>query len=84
MAIAAIGSSVFAAFVAWGFLKALTPFAIASTPVRAPEPEAKARRSTKMVTAPVPLEAGWARRRAAAIRAAHSTADADQHEHRRR
>ena len=58
MAADAISNSVLAAFAAWGFLKALTPFAIASTPVRALEPEAKARSSTKMVTAPVPAGSG--------------------------
>src|SRR6478735_4019721 len=54
MAMDAIVSSVFAALDAWGFLKAVTPFAIASTPVSALEPEAKARSNTNAVTAPVP------------------------------
>ena len=58
MATDAIVSRVLAALAAWGFLKALTPFAIASTPVSALEPEAKARSSTKMVTAPVPAGSG--------------------------
>ena len=58
MAADAISNSVLAAFAAWGFLKALTPFAIASTPVSALEPEAKARSSTKRVTAPVPAGSG--------------------------
>jgi len=59
MATDAIISSVLAAFDAWGFLNALTPFAMASTPVRALEPEAKARSSTNSVTAPVPAGSGF-------------------------
>src|SRR5712672_1189226 len=35
-----------------------TPFAIASTPVRAVEPDAKARRTTNTVTAPTPAVIG--------------------------
>src|SRR5437764_1964718 len=51
-------SIVFAAFLPCGRLNALTPFAIASTPVRAVEPDEKARRTTNAVTAPTPLVSG--------------------------
>ncbi len=51
--------SVAAAFRPCGRRNALTPFAIASTPVSAVEPEANARRTTKAVTAPVPAAIGW-------------------------
>ena len=50
--------SVFAAFFPCGWRKALTPFAIASTPVSAVEPDENARRRTKTVTAPVPAASG--------------------------
>ena len=50
--------SVRAAFRACGRRKALTPFAIASTPVSAVEPEAKARSSTKSPIAPTPTVIG--------------------------
>ena len=43
-----------AAFRACGCRKALTPFEIASTPVRALDPEAKARRTANSVIAPAP------------------------------
>src|SRR4051812_45433918 len=46
--------SVLDAFFPCGTRNALTPFAIASTPVRAVEPDEKARRRTKRVIAPVP------------------------------
>ena len=51
--------SVRAAFFDCGRLKAVTPFEIASTPVSALDPDAKARRTTKMLTAPVPAARGW-------------------------
>src|SRR5262249_40478766 len=41
-----------------GRRKALTPLAIASTPVNAVDPEAKARRMTNVVTMPVPAAIG--------------------------
>ena len=41
-----------------GGRNALTPFAIASTPVSAVDPDANARRRTKSVTAPTPVAAG--------------------------
>src|SRR5213595_2716354 len=47
-------ASVAAAFLPCGRRNALTPFAIASTPVSAVEPDEKARRTTKIVTAPAP------------------------------
>ena len=43
---------------AWGRRNALTPLAIASTPVRAVDPEAKARMSTKNPIAPTPTGIG--------------------------
>ena len=46
--------SVFAAFFPCGWRNALTPFAIASTPVRAVEPDENARSRTNSVIAPVP------------------------------
>ena len=51
--------SVFAAFFPCGWRKALTPFAIASTPVRAVDPEENARRRMNVVTAPVPAASGF-------------------------
>ena len=53
-----IASSVRAAFADCGRLKALTPFAIASTPVRAEEPDENARSRMKIVTAPMPAASG--------------------------
>src|SRR5213082_2865578 len=50
--------SVAAAFLPCGRRNALTPLAIASTPVNAVDPEAKARRTTKVVSAPVPAVIG--------------------------
>ena len=50
--------SVRAALRAWGRRNALTPLAIASTPVRAVDPEAKARMSTKSPIAPTPTGIG--------------------------
>ncbi len=47
-------ASVCAAFLPCGRRKAFTPFAIASTPVRAVEPDENARSRTKSVIAPVP------------------------------
>ena len=52
-------ASVVAAFFPWGFRKALTPLAIASTPVSAVEPDENARRRTKRVTPPVPAAIGF-------------------------
>src|SRR5947207_13821313 len=49
---------VVAAFLPCGRRKALTPFAIASTPVSAVEPEENARSTTNAVTAPVPAASG--------------------------
>ena len=43
-----------AALRAWGCRNALTPFEIASMPVRALEPDANARSRTKNVIAPAP------------------------------
>ena len=54
IAIAPRTASVVAAFLPCGFRKALTPFAIASTPVSAVEPDANARSSTNSVTPPAP------------------------------
>ena len=50
IAITPIATSVFAAFVRLGLRKALTPFEIASTPVSAAAPEAKAWRRTNTPT----------------------------------
>jgi hypothetical protein len=47
-------ASVFAAFFPCGCRKALTPFAIASTPVNAVDPDEKARRRTKTPIVPAP------------------------------
>src|ERR1700751_826953 len=52
-------ASVFAAFFPCGWRKALTPLAIASTPVRAVDPDENARRTTKTVTAPAPAGRGF-------------------------
>src|SRR5881227_3105306 len=57
-AIAPMIASVSAAFFDCGRLNAFTPFEIDSTPVSAADPEAKARRRTKTVTAPVPAVTG--------------------------
>src|SRR6476660_640642 len=51
-------ASVAAAFFPCGLRNALTPFAIASTPVRAVEPEANASSTTNVVTAPTPAVSG--------------------------
>src|SRR5881397_2058404 len=51
-------ASVDAAFRPCGRRNALTPFAIASTPVRAVEPDENARRMTNVVTTPVPAAIG--------------------------
>ena len=51
-------SSVRAAFFDCGRRNALTPFAIASTPVSAEAPEEKACRITKTPTAPAPAASG--------------------------
>ena len=51
-------NSVLAAFFACGWRNALTPLEIASTPVSAADPDAKARRSTNKVTAPAPAGSG--------------------------
>src|SRR5207247_11003056 len=58
IAIAPMIASVSAAFFDCGRLKALTPFEIDSTPVRAAEPDANARRRTKTVTVPTPAGTG--------------------------
>ena len=58
IAIAPIASSVLAAFRPGGGRKALTPFEIASTPVSAAAPEAKAWSSTNTPTAPAPAAIG--------------------------
>src|SRR6266404_4715796 len=58
IAIAPRIASVLAAFFPCGLRNAFTPFAIASTPVRAVEPEANARRTTNVVTAPSPAVSG--------------------------
>src|SRR5438876_8087659 len=47
-------TSVRAAFLDWGRRNAVTPFEIASTPVSAADPDAKARRTRKTPTVPVP------------------------------
>src|SRR4029077_9068053 len=47
-------ASVWDAFLPCGRLNALTPFAIASTPVSAVDPDEKARRRTKSVIVPAP------------------------------
>src|SRR6478609_6094794 len=52
-------ASVFAAFFPWGCRKALTPLAIASTPVSAVDPDENAFRTTKTVTAPTPAGSGF-------------------------
>ena len=51
-------ASVLAAFFPCGCRNALTPFAIASTPVRAVEPDENARSRTKSVITPVPVGSG--------------------------
>src|SRR5215471_4733427 len=51
--------SVRAAFFACGRLKALTPFAIASTPVSALAPDAKALSTRKIVRVPTPAGSGF-------------------------
>src|SRR2546430_14985494 len=58
IAIAPMITRVRAAFFPGGGRKALTPFEIASTPVRAAAPDAKARRTTKTPTAPAPAASG--------------------------
>src|SRR5205085_5951518 len=58
IAISPSATSVAAAFRPFGGLKALTPFEIASTPVSADAPEAKARRTTKRPAAPAPAASG--------------------------
>ena len=55
-------ASVVAAFRPCGRRNAFTPFAIASTPVSAVEPDANARRTTNSVTAPVPAASDAGRR----------------------
>src|SRR3989442_13627530 len=47
-----------AAFRPWGRGNALTPFAIAATPVSAVAPDEKALRSTNKMIAPVPARSG--------------------------
>ena len=54
IAIMPSAASVAAAFRPCGLRNAFTPFAIASTPVSAVEPDENARRRTKSVIAPVP------------------------------
>jgi hypothetical protein len=55
---AAMIKSVLPAFRAWGRRKAVTPFEIDSTPVRAADPDAKAFKRTKSVKVPVPTATG--------------------------
>ena len=82
IAIAPRIASVIAAFLPCGFLNALTPFAIASTPVSAVEPDANARRTTNRVTAPAPGSSGCGttalRARARRRTAPKPTADQDE------
>ena len=52
IAITPMATSVLAAFCDFGGRKALTPFEIASTPVSAAAPEAKARSTTRTPTVP--------------------------------
>src|SRR5947207_15120446 len=58
IAITPSAARVVAAFFPCGRRKALTPFAIASTPVSAVDPEENARSTTNAVTAPVPAASG--------------------------
>src|SRR3954466_6673088 len=58
IAIAPSTSSVFAAFRPCGRRDGVTPLAIASTPVRAVDPDANARNTTNAVTAPMPPASG--------------------------
>src|SRR4026208_1803650 len=58
IAIRPIAGGVRAAFFPAGARKALTPFEIASTPVSAAAPEAKAWRRTKRPTTPAPAAIG--------------------------
>src|SRR5437763_9963451 len=58
IAIAPMISKVRAAFLPAGARKALTPFEMASTPVSAAAPEAKARSTTNTPTAPAPAATG--------------------------
>src|SRR6266516_6403133 len=58
IAIPPMTSNVLAAFLPCGGRNALTPFEIASTPVRAAAPDEKARRTTKTPTAPAPAVSG--------------------------
>src|SRR2546430_9307940 len=60
IAIAPRTPSVAAALRPCGRRNALTPFAIASTPVRAVDPDANARNTTNVVTAPTPDASGGA------------------------
>ena len=59
IAIAPRTRRVVAAFRPCGRRNALTPFAIASTPVSAVDPDANARRTTNVVIAPAPTGSGW-------------------------
>src|SRR3954470_21496691 len=59
IAIAPINASVCAAFFDCGRRNALTPFEIDSTPVKAADPDANARRSTRTVIVPAPAVTGW-------------------------
>ena len=58
IAITPMATSVLAAFCDFGGRKALTPFEIASTPVSAAAPEAKARSTTRTPTVPTPVASG--------------------------
>jgi len=59
IAITPSAPSVLAAFLPCGWRNALTPFAIASTPVSAVDPDEKARRRMNSPTAPTPAGSAW-------------------------
>ena len=69
------------AFFHSGGLKAGTPSEIASTPVSAAQPELKARRMMKSVSAPVPASASAPRRRFLDREAVERVADEADREH---
>src|SRR6266545_6609484 len=71
IAIPPITSSVRAAFFPCGGRKAPTPFEIASTPVRAAAPDEKARRRTRIPTAPAPVATGSGTSACAQLPATH-------------
>src|SRR5437868_6393703 len=69
-------SSVCAALRDCGRRNALTPFAIASTPVSADDPDAKAFRITKTVSRPVPAATGCGTTACGHVPSAHLTSPA--------